>query len=180
MKSAQGGELTLPHVLRFACPVVAAICLVGGLAYPRQEGDASVVAVTSLALLSALAMVFTYRWPFAGLATTALVGFTGLAAYGLLAHADSLLMLTGAAAALAGWDLALEEIRRSRDANPDGALAGALERSHLRSLALAIGAGLLAAVIGQNLQVRLPFIVVALLVGLGVWMLERVLWEVNR
>lgn len=180
MKPANSGELTLSHALRFACPMVAAACLAGGLAYARQGGGASVVAVTSMAVLSALAMIFTCRWPFAGLATTALVAFTALAAYGLLIQADSLLMLAGAAAALAGWDLALEEIRRSRDADPDGALAGALERSHLRSLALAMGAGLLAAVIGQNLQVRLPFIVVALLVGLGVWMLERVLWEVNR
>lgn len=180
MMSEHGGELTISRVLRFACPVAAAACLAGGLAYARQGGAVSVVAVTSLALLSALAMIFTCRWPFAGLATTALVAFTGLAAYGLLAQAESLLMLAGAAAALAGWDLALENIRRPRDADPDGELAGALERSHLRSLALAMGAGLLVAAVGQNLQVRLPFILVALLVGLGVWALERVLWEVNR
>jgi len=176
----RGRELTPTRVLRFACPIVAASCLVGGLALAGQEGSAAVVVVTSGALLSALAMIFTCRWPFVGLATTALVAFTALAAYGLLTQADSLLMLIGAAAALAGWDLALEEISRPRDADPDGTLSGALEKSHLRSLALAVGAGLLVAAVGQNLQMRLPFIVVALLVGLGVWALERVLWEVNR
>lgn len=178
MKRRDG--LTLFRVIRFACPLVAVACLLVGLAHAGQEKTVSVIAVTAVALLSALAMIFTCRWPFARLATYSLVMFTVLAAYGLVAQANALFMLVGAAAGLAGWDLALEEIRFANDAGLDKASYGLFERSHLRSLALAVGVGLLVAAVGQNIQVRLPFLVVALLVGVGVWALERVLWEVNR
>ena len=176
----RGSGLMLFRVIRFVCPILAAACLSAGLAQAGQERAVSVIAVSTAALLSALAMILTCRWPFARLATYALVVFTVLAAYGLLAQANALFMLVGVAAGLAGWDLALEEIRFAKDAGSDKASFGLFERSHLRSLALAVGGGLLGAAVGQNIQVRLPFLVVALLVGVGVWALERVLWEVNR
>lgn len=178
MKRRDG--LTLFRVIRFACPLVAAACLSIGLVHAGQERAVSVIAVTAAALLSALAMIFTCRWPFERLATYALVMFTVLAAYGLVAQANALFMLVGAAAGLAGWDLALEEIRFANDAGSDKASYSLFGSSHLRSLALAVGGGLMVAAVGQNIQVRLPFLVVALLVGVGVWALERVLWEVNR
>ncbi|MBN1371328.1 MAG: hypothetical protein JW987_05150 [Anaerolineaceae bacterium] len=180
MTVKRGEDLTPSRLLRLACPIAAAACLTIGMASASPGGFATLVFVTGVALLSALAMILTRRWASVWLATIALVAFTGLAAYGLLAQADSVLMLAGAAAALAGWDLALEETRHPRDADSGAKLTGEIEKNHLRSLALAVSIGLMGAVVGQNLQVRLPFIVVALLVGLGVWMLERVLWEVNR
>ncbi len=173
-------RLTLSRILRFACPVAAAICLAGGLAYNWQAGVVVTIAVITLSLLAALAMIFTVRWPFEWVANTALVLLTALAAYGLLSRADGLLMLVGATAALAGWDLVLEDIRRPKGYDQQKAHSRLQERTHLRSLGLAVGAGLLVVAVGQNIQVRLPFIVMALLVGLGVWALERVLWEVNR
>lgn len=176
-------RLSLP---RLALPVVSAACLGAGLAALGAWGAALA------ALAGGAAMLLTRRWRKVWLATGSLAALTALAAYGLLAagansgwlaQATALLMLAGIAAALAGWDLALEEITCPTEVAPDetsgGAPSGSLETRRLRVLGLAVGAGLLAAAVGQTIQVRLPFIMVALLVGLAAWALERVLHSIK-
>ncbi len=176
--------LTPGGLARYACPLASAACLAGGLALAGHTLAAFA------ALLAALSMLLTTRWrPALWLATASLAAQVVMAAGGLLLHAAPLLMLAGAAFALAAWDLAVEAITRPGEglqreeanlpagrrpvepAPPDPLL----ERYHLRSLALALGAGLLLAAAGQNLQLRLPFIVVLVAAGLGVWALERLL-----
>jgi len=164
-------RLSLP---RLALPVISAACLAVGLAALGAWGTALA------ALAGGAVMLLTRRWRKAWLATGSLAALTALAAYGLLEGAASLWMLCGAAAALAGWDLALEEIHRPVDAARNGAPSGGLEIHHLRSLALSVGAGLLAAALGQMVHIRLPFIAVALLVGLAAWAVERALRAVVR
>lgn len=186
--------MTPGSLARYACPVAAAACLAGGLALAGH------VLAASMALLAALSMLLTTRRPAIWLATTSLAVQVVLAAAGMLFHAAPLLVLAGAAFALAAWDLAVEAITRPREAMlhdvklPAGRLpvepappavppppAGfpppdpLLERYHLRSLALTLGAGLLLAAIGQNFQLRLPFIAILIAIGLGVWALERFL-----
>lgn len=176
-------RLSLP---RLALPVISAACLAVGLAALGALGAALA------ALAGGAVMLLTRRWRKVWLATGSLAALTALAAYGLLAagantgllvQATALLMLAGTAAALAGWDLALEEITRPAEAAPGetsgGAPSGSLETRRLRVLGLAVGAGLLAGAVGQTIQVRLPFIVVALLVGLAAWALERALRSIK-
>jgi hypothetical protein len=155
-------------MLRLACPIFAGVCLALGLAMAGQALPALA------ALLAGGSLLFTRRQPFFWLATGALIVLVALAVLGTMLNAAPILMLLGAAAALAGWDLAVTEIERPANDEADAMADGLLERCHLRLLGLALGAGLLAGAVGQYVQVQLPFIVVVLLAGLGVWALERV------
>ena len=157
--------MTTLDLARLACPVISAACLAGGLGMAGQGLAAGA------ALLAGLALLLTRRWPAVWLATGSLVALAALSAAGLLFNAAPILMLAGATAALAGWDLSLAEFARPAE-SPRG---GLLDQRHLRSLALVLGAGLLAAAVGRNVHLQLPFIVIGLLVGLGVWALERVI-----
>jgi hypothetical protein len=94
------------------------------------------------------------------------------AAVGLWAGASPHLMLPGAALALAAWDLMY--LDRAMAGSGGAHAAGRSEMKHARSLALALGLGLLSAEGGIALSVRLPFLIMLLLVILLVFSLSRV------
>jgi hypothetical protein len=108
------------------------------------------------------------RWlPAAFLSCTAAV-----AAAGLLAGASPWAVLPGIACALAAWDLMNVDVPCRSSPSP-AAVRG--DRHHIRSLALALGVGLLPAMLGAALSLRIPFPLMLALVVLDLLSLERLL-----
>ncbi|MCL4562217.1 MAG: hypothetical protein M1281_16595, partial [Chloroflexi bacterium] len=89
-----------------------------------------------LAILLPLVLLFPRGFSAIWLPTFFLGGEVFLAAAGLLEGAPDLLMILGAAAALAAWDLAhLDRLLRKSVSSP---AAGHMERAHLRCMLLAL------------------------------------------
>jgi hypothetical protein len=101
-----------------------------------------------------------------------LAGMFSAAAVGLYSGASPHLVLVGATLALAGWDLM--NLDRSMAGGGSVHAAGRFEMRHVRSLAVALGLGLVLAEGGIVLLLRLPFSVMLLLVILLVFSLSRV------
>lgn len=118
----------------------------------------------ALAGLVWLAGVVAARWT-----VVVFVVLVGLAAAGACAGAWPSLMIVGATLALASWDLANWEdfVTGSLPAET----VARFEWRHYAYLALALGSGLLAAIIGRLVSFQLPFgilVVLAAMVLLGV------------
>jgi hypothetical protein len=98
-----------------------------------------------------------------------------ISAIGILAGADAFAMILGATAGLAAWDLF--STNRPTAAAGAGTARGSTARSYERRrglvLALALAAGLLLAVAGKLLPLRIPFVVVVLLVLVDAYSLDR-------
>lgn len=157
--------MTLQSILKWGCLTVGAACLAAGHAMIGQWG------LLAMACLAWLAGMLVARWS-AGV----FVVLVGLAATGICAGAWPTLMILGATLALASWDLA----------NWEGFVADGLpaetvaqfEWRHYAYLTLALGSGLLAAIIGQSVSFHLPFgilVALAILVLLGMNQIWRVL-----
>jgi hypothetical protein len=113
----------------------------------------------------------------AGWSSIVFVSLVCLAAAGVCAGAWPPPMIIGATMALAGWDLASWE-----DFAADGLPAGAatrLGRRHSAGLALALGSGLLAALLGRMVSFDLPFGVAAALAVLLMMGMDQ-LWRFTR
>ncbi len=119
-----------------------------------------------------LAWLFAIKWPFGFLSSSALVFSVSLAAAGLLTGAMPLLMMLGAALALAGWDVVLWD--RSLTNNSPSTSLTLIESKHYQSLALALGLGLLAIVAGRLVRFQIPFGWMVVLVILTLFSLERI------
>jgi hypothetical protein len=139
-------------------PVLAAsvVCLAAAF------GTAGLWVPACLVPLPAVLLLFHRRIRGGWAAPLFLVVMMGAAAAGAMVGASAFLLIPGAALALAAWDLAdfHRFVRSGRSPQP----AAALERRHALSLAKAISVGLLAAVGGASLALRIPFIVMFLLV----------------
>jgi hypothetical protein len=83
-----------------------------------------------------------------------------------------LLMMLGAALALASWDVVLWN-RTSAD-NPLIPSLTLIESKHYQSLALALGLGLLAVVVGRMFRFHIPFGWMVVLAILALFSLERI------
>jgi hypothetical protein len=153
-------------IIRLACPMISVICLGAGFA-TTKAWIAALVMVFSL-----LAWLFTIKWPFGFPPSWALVFSVSLAVTGLLTGAIHLLMLLGAALALAGWDVVLWD-RSLTNHSPSTSLT-LIERKHYQSLALAIGLGLLAIVAGRLVRFQIPFGWMVVLAILTLFSLERI------
>jgi len=94
-----------------------------------------------------------------------------LAAAGLSFGLFPPLMLIGCTGALAAWESA-QFLFNFQGVSTD-LLDPRLERHHNRDLAVAIGSGLLLAILGLNIHFRLPFGVIAVLAILAVYGLYR-------
>lgn len=97
----------------------------------------------------------------------------GLAACGLLLGAHALAMIVAVASSLAVWDLLAFDLALSLQRPTEQSRR--CETNHLRSLALALGSGLLLSGASRLLSLRLPFVIVLLLVAATVFALDR-LW----
>ncbi len=153
---------TRQKLLKLGFLTAGAACLVAGFA---QAGQWLLLALAFLAWLAGMLA--------AGWFTTVFVAAVGLAAAGVCNGAWPPLMILGATLLLASWDLASLEGFLA-----PGLPAGAahFERRHYGYLALALGHGLLAALLGRLLSLEIPFGILAalaLLVILGIHQVWR-------
>ncbi len=157
--------MALRRICFAVCLVVSTLCLAAGYAVAGQWIG------TALALVTGPAWLLARKYPALWLPIICLLASVGLAVVGRLAGAPPVLMIGGAAIALAVWDLLLLDVALG------GASLGeqtrAYEASHLRSLALALGGGLLGVFLGRWLQLQIPFFITAALVALAVFGLDR-------
>ena len=142
-----------------ACLAVA-YCLVG-----RWWGACAVI-------LPGVFLLFHGKIPGRWLPPACLSSMLCAAAVGLFSGASPHLMLPGAALALAAWDLVY--LDRVMAGSGGAHAARRSEMKHARSLALALGLGLLSAEGGIILSIQLPFPVMLLFVILVVFSLSRV------
>jgi hypothetical protein len=164
--------MALRRLIQIGCAIAATASLLAGYA-----GVGSWVGAAAV-LGASLAWVRGVRRPSGGMTSTALLIYAGLAAAGLLAGAVPFWMILGATLALGGWDLALFD-HTLAGALPASSIAH-LEKKHLTSLALALGPGLLIAIIGPLIRFQMSLGVMALLVILGLFGLDRVWRALSR
>ncbi len=157
--------MTLRRILFAACAAASALGLAAGYGVAGQWIGTALAVVTGLAWLPAR------RYPAAWLPLICLFVSIGLAVVGRLTGAAPVLMIGGAALALAAWDLLLLDAALGSAA--PGEQTRAYEASHLRSLALAVGGGLVGALLGRLLQLEISFFIMAALVALAVFGLDR-------
>jgi hypothetical protein len=152
--------------------VIALVCLAGGYGTTGQWVGAILV------FLIILAWPFSQRFHLTWSAPACLVSLVFLAAAGLLAGAPAFLMIPGAVAALAAWDLL--GLDRTMQGSSPSETARQFEQNHIRSLALALGLGVLVAVTGSLLILQFPFIILIGLVLLNLFGLDRVFWYLKN
>jgi uncharacterized membrane protein len=120
----------------------------------------------------ALAWLLAWKYPSLLLPHLCLIVSILLGVTGILSGVPSWLMICGAAAALAAWDLLLL-ISALKNVSATGKNR-LYEVWHFQSLALAVGGGLLVAFLGQMLSFQIPFPILLILTAGVVFLLERV------
>ncbi len=160
--------LSVRKSLIFLCPAISAACLAAGYAVTGQ-GIAAVMALLTLPL-----GLLARKRPATVPPSAALAASVSIAAAGLLTRAPSVLMILGAALALASWDLVLWEQTLTDNSISSAQTIALLETRHYQSLALALAPGLLIAITGPLIRVQLPFMGLVLLVILALFSLDRV------
>ena len=172
-------SLSARIVLFVACLVASTVCLGVGSILAGQRLLSLIAWLSALPWLMILlpARKAPIPRPLPWLPPACLVLSVGLAAVGLLLGAPPLLMILASTTALGAWDLAL--LDRSlgevtQGSHPEG--VGALEARRARSLALALGLGLLLAGLGRFLSFQLPFGAMAVLVILDLLALTKA-WD---
>ena len=153
-------------IIRLVCPIISATCLGVGYATTGPWIASSVLVLALLAWLIAI------KWPFGFLSSSALVFSVSLAAAGLLTGAMPLLMILGAALALASWDVVLWN--RAFTSNSVSTSLTLIENKHYQSLVVALGLGLLAAVAGRLFRFQISFGWMVVLAILPLFSLERI------
>jgi hypothetical protein len=158
--------MTLRRFLRWGTLTTGVICLAIGYGLVGRWG---LLAVSGLVWLAGILA--------AGWSTVVFVILVGLAAVGICVGAWPILMILGATAALANWDLANWE-----DFVADGLptdTSARFEWRHHTYLASALGAGLLVAIIGQLVSFQLPFGILVLLVALALLGVDQ-MWRLVK
>jgi hypothetical protein len=158
-------------ILSLACPVSCMTCLV--VAYVLVGQWMALLGV----LFASLAWLCACQRPSSFLPQGALAVSVGLAVAGLLAGAPPWLMLLSATLALASWDVIL--LDHALADNPPATTATLFESRHYQSLVVALGLGLLAAIVGRDFRFPLPLGGVIFLVILALFSLERI-WRTLR
>ena len=153
-------------ILRYVCPMISVTCLGIGFATTGSWIAALVMVFSLLTWLSAI------KWPFGFPPSWTLVFSVSLAAAGLLTGAMPLLMLLGAALALAGWDVVLWD--RSLTNNSPPTSLTLIESKHYQSLVMALGLGLLAILAGRLFRFQISFGWMVVIVILALFSLERI------
>jgi hypothetical protein len=164
--------MALRKTLFIICLVISALFLAGGFWISGQWLGAMV------AILTGPAWLFARKYPASWLLFICLLGTVCLAVVGTLTGAPGWLMISGSGFALAARDLLL--LNDSMGKHSAGEPTRLYELSHLRSLALALGSGLLAALLGRLVNLQLPFIVMALFIALAFFGMDRVWGYINK
>jgi len=134
----------------FICLAVAGLSLLASYYLSRR------LPLVLAALLPVGAMLLARRPSMSWLAHLSLAGFTSLSAAGIVLNISLMPMVIASAAALASWDLLLEE--RARLSSGGFSPTRLYERLHLKSLGAALGLGLLGAGAGQWIHWQAPFL----------------------
>jgi hypothetical protein len=146
--------------------VVSMLCLIAGYTLTGQWIGAVIAIISGLAWLPAR------KYPASWLPQICLFASVCLAVAGQLTRTPPFLMICGSGFALATWDLVL--LDDGLGTNSSGEQTRRYENKHLQSLALALGCGLLVALIGGALNLQIPFIVMMLFVALVLFGFERI------
>ncbi|HLO29124.1 MAG TPA: hypothetical protein VK249_08320 [Anaerolineales bacterium] len=154
------------------CLVVSMLCLAAGYGFAGQWIG------TVIAITLGLAWLPARKYPVSGLPHICLIASVGLAVIGQLTGTLPLLMIIGSAFALAVWDLIL--LDAVLGANSSGEQIRRYENKHLQSLALVLGAGLLAACLGGLLNLQIHFVAMMLFVALVIFGFDRVWRTIKR
>jgi hypothetical protein len=152
------------------CMLISTVCLAAGYASAGQWMGAG------LAIILIAAWWLARKYPDADLGFICLLSSVCLAVAGQLSGAMAVLMTCGAGAALAAWDL----LELDESLKGDEPQTREYESRHLQALALALGSGLLLAILGRLLNFQMPFIVVALSVGVLLFGLDRVWLHIKK
>jgi len=157
--------MALRKIFFAICLVVSVLCLAAGY------GIAGHWIGTALAIITGLAWLLARKYPASWLPFICLLGSIGLAVVGRLTGALPVLMICGSAIALAVWDLLSLDVALGSASL--GEQTRQYEASHLQSLALALGSGLLGVFLGRLLQLQIPFFILVFFVALVVFGLDR-------
>lgn len=146
--------MRLASLLKKVCVVAAIACL--GLAYIPPGYWLILPALLAMALFWV-----TQRRSGVWTASSLLLIYVLLAVVGIGLHLPVLLLAAGCTAALAAWDLNNFEQSLAQDQ--------ALDKHHLRSLAIAASLGLILPLVSASISIRIPFagIVLLVLVAIG-------------
>jgi len=160
--------MSLRKLLTLVFPLAVLACLASGFLLVRQW-----LALAGLLLVLA-AWLLAWRKPSRWSSLAALVLSVGFCAAGILLGASAVLMILGAACSLAAWDLSLWALSLVgvSPAEPPVAIA----HNHYISLIFVLALSLLVALAGRLLRLQLPFGLMAILVLLVLFSLER-LWH---
>jgi hypothetical protein len=159
--------IPLRKTLSLVCLLACVACLVAGYALVGQWITLAAI------LLTFPVWLLARRWPSTWLPSTALVISIGLAAAGLMAGASPLLMILSATFALASWDQVLLD-HTLTDRSSSAKTIVLFENRHYRSLAVALGLGLLIAVTGRMIRFQIPLGVMIILVIVVLFSLDRI------
>ena len=160
--------MILRRTISLVCPIMCTICLAAGLA---ANGWGIVVMAGAS---TGLAWWLANKWPATSLPLAAFVISIAWDAAGLLASAPALLMILSATFALASWDLVLFDHILADNPISSTPTIALFQNRHYRSLALALGLGLLIVLIGRTIQVQISFVIMGLLVLLALFSIDRI------
>jgi hypothetical protein len=158
--------MALRKIFFIICLIISTVCLTVGYVITGLWIGAVIALITGLAWLP------SRKYPSSWLPHLYLFAFVCLAVVGRLTGSPPLLMICGSVAALAVWDLLfLDDTLKGISY---GGQTRRFENSHLQSLALVLGCGLIVAFVGRLLNFQIPFVVLLLFVVLVVFGLDRV------
>ncbi len=148
------------------CAAISLLCLAAGFGL---AGHWEILLAIPALLLCGL---LTRKTAGTATASLLLVLCTLCAALALLADISPYLMITGCSFALVAWDSALYSFPSAGNSTLHSS-SQRLETLHLRDLVIAIGLGLLLALLGLGIRLHLPFGLVAGLAMLAAYGLYR-------
>jgi hypothetical protein len=158
--------MSLRKTLFILCLILSVLCLVAGY------GVAGKWIGAMLAVLMGPAWLLARKYSDSHLPLVCLLGSVALAVAGTLVGSPPVWMIFGSALALAVWDLLFLDSALGNTSSTEQTRR--YENKHLQSLALALGSGLFAALLGRFIKIQIPFVMMMLLVTFILFALDRV------
>jgi hypothetical protein len=160
--------MLLRRTISLTCSIMCALCLAAG--YAVNGWGLAVMAGAS----TGLAWWLAHKRSATSLPLAAFVLSIAWGAAGLLARAPAVLMILSATFALASWDLVLFDHVLADNPISSAPTLALFQNRHYRSLALALGLGLLIVLVGRTIQVQISFVLIGLFVLLALFSIDRI------
>jgi mannose/fructose/N-acetylgalactosamine-specific phosphotransferase system component IID len=158
--------VSLRNTFFVICLIISALCLAAGYGIAGQWIGAMI------AILIGPAWLLARKYPDSQLPLVCLLGSVGFAVAGTLIGSPPFLMIFASAVALAAWDLLYLDSALGNHSSVEQTRH--YENKHLQSLTLALGSGLIAALLGRFLKIQIPFLVWMLFITFTLFALDRV------